>query len=205
MQKPIPSLFFSSILALLCSCTKYPLKPQDFQERTLAKLLCKEINHVRKRHDRQKLRNRSVLQKTAQEYASLLQKNIFFSHQNPLQEDQKTPLQRIIALGGARYSTLENLAKITIFQVPVSQKKFFILDREKGLFSILPNGPPLTYHTYKSASESIIQAWLDSPSHKKALLHPEMNTTGCGSSLFIDNNGIPMIIGVQLFQEEQTQ
>jgi uncharacterized protein YkwD len=161
-----------------------------------------QSNKVRASHHKRTLHEDPVLNKAAQDYADILKKYRFFDHIHPWNWFKKTPLKRVIAAGGEKKSTAENLAKISILNVPVEKKTFYILDHTQLLYAKTPNGPPIPLHSIYSGAQAVVQSWLDSPGHRENLLHSKLDRIGCGTSILTLSEKIPMIIAVQLFQAD---
>lgn len=159
-----------------------------------------QSNEARQQYDLHPLKMDTALRKAAQDYANILQQGKFFDHIHPSNSRKETPLKRVLFFGGKETSTAENLASISIFNIPVRNTTLYVIDREKNLYSSTPNGLPVSFHTEISAATSIVESWLNSPGHRENLLHKDLYRVGCGATIMKHQSSSPMIIAVQVLQ-----
>lgn len=113
---------------------------------------------------------------------------------------QRTPLERVLQAGGTHATTAENLAKISILQIPVQNTRVRVVDHKLGQYTKLGKEEIISHHTNNSAATSIVQSWMDSNVHRENLLYPTMTHMGCGVTIMYLPEKVPMIIAVQILQ-----
>ena len=132
-----------------------------------------------------------------------LQKDIFFNHAHPTNKKIENPKDRVLAVGGKNPNVSENIARITPLKIPIDQTSVVIVDATQYLYAHKSGGEAIPMHTYHSYGKIVVQAWLDSPGHRKNLLHKDANAIGCANTLIDRSGGVPTLISVQLFQHEE--
>ena len=189
------------IYCCVIACQRHmPIQLEAFHAQVLQTRLCDEVNRIRRMKALPSLNTAPWLTQAAQEYALYLSKSSYFDHVHPSDPTRETPLKRAVAAGSPYMSTAENLAKIAALKSNYNQKTFFIITTTPPRFSTSRGGPALELHTYQSASEQLVEGWMNSTSHRENIFSHEWTTTGCGVSIKLQNNGIPMLIGIQMFQ-----
>lgn len=71
-------------------------------------------------------------------------------------------------------------------------------------FSYQKNGPPILNHTYISLAESLLEAWMNSPAHRRNILNPDFSFLGTGAYHFQDTkfHNIDKVKAVQVFSSK---
>ncbi|MAA80376.1 MAG: hypothetical protein CL916_14065 [Deltaproteobacteria bacterium] len=157
---------------------------------------------MRLNHNQSSLTVDAVLNKTAQRYAKVLRKGDFFSHIHENSTIERTPLDRVLYSGGVQATTAENLAKISVLQLPVEKFQVHVVDHKKSLYRKKNNMSLIPHHTNITAARTLVQSWMDSKVHRENLLFPTMTHIGCGSSIMFLPNKVPMIIAVEILQSQ---
>lgn len=107
----------------------------------------------------------------------------------------RTPMMRIDHFGGDFMATAENLARLSIFQLPDDGRYY---KSEAGEF-LDQHGKPIIFHTYASMARKVVDGWMHSKGHRKNLMD-DYNYLGCGvSSVVKSKNGVPEIYFTQNF------
>ena len=141
-----------------------------------------------------------MLTKAANRYAEALGQGSQFSHIQYGTEFEKTPLDRVLHIGGIKATTAENLAKIAVLQIPVVKTTVIAVDHSKIEYRMPNQKSLIPHHTIETASDAVVQSWMDSQGHRENLLYPTMTHIGCGVSFMYPQKNVPMIIAVQLLQ-----
>ena len=187
----------------ILSCRHHPRqKHVHINEQNAAQQICLKSNQKRKQNSRSNLIIDKTLNKTAQNYANVLREGTFFSHNNIQDLSQRTPLQRVLKAGGAHATTAENLAKISILQLPVQNTRVRVVDHKTSQYTKIGEEEIIPHHTNDSATTSIVQSWMTSTVHRENLLYPSMTHMGCGVSIMFLPEKAPMIIAVQILQSQ---
>ena len=77
-----------------------------------------------------------------------------------------------------------------------------MIDHQKSLYSKSNGVTPLLHHTNKTAAKSTVESWMNSAVHRENLLFPSMTHIGCGASILLSPQKVPMIIAVQVLQSQ---
>lgn len=144
-----------------------------------------------------KLRNMAAL------HSEEMGKYEFVDHYHPKSGKYKTPQKRGKIFDVEVHA--ENVASETVYDY-VSGKKFIIVPHGNGYqYFYKKEGKPLSRHTYASFANALIQAWMNSPSHRANILHPDLAYMGC--AVFIPqsqtvSSSIPQAYATQDFSYE---
>lgn len=142
------------------------------------------------------------LERSAWNHARRMAEKNFFSHDDPLDRQRKTPDQRAKRAGVKNPYLAENIA--TTFGVQYnSGDPVYPLQGGAAGYSLTPRGEPLPNHTYLSLAKALVQQWMDSPGHRANILSNDALQLGTGLFLFYDRDGLvgmPMFTAVQNFQ-----
>lgn len=156
-------------------------------------------NEIRIKYNLNPLEFNQKLENSATMHARDMVENDFFSHENHRERLKKTPNDRGKINGIGNPFVAENIAEGYGLRYRSNQAVFL---RGKGQFSLSPNGPLIVENTYLSLGEAVIEAWMNSKSHRLNILAPKALQLGCGSAFFIDKsfNEMPSFMMVQNFQ-----
>jgi len=131
--------------------------------------------------------------------AQIMAKTGDVSHENPGNPQYATLSQRLAAVGLNPRFAAENLAYTFAVRYRSGDRLYVREENGQKIFSYQPNGPPLPPHTYVSFSKSVVDQWLNSPGHRRNLLHSEPKFLGVGCRQAKDESGLPMIYCCQVF------
>lgn len=159
-------------------------------------------NDVRRHRGLKVLSWSPELERAAWNHARRMAEKNFFSHDDPLDRQRKTPDQRGKRAGIKNPYLAENIA--TTFGVQYnSGDPVYPLQGGAGGYSLTPRGEPLPNHSYLSLAKALVQQWMDSPGHRANILSTDALQLGTGLFLFYDREdleGMPMFTAVQNFQ-----
>ena len=158
-------------------------------------------NATRRAHGQPELQPSAHLEHAARRYAQRMVDEGFLAHEDPHDASMRTPKQRAEAAGVENALPAENLATHPGFQFD-SGEPLVVLDPKGPDGPVLarkPGGPPIPKHTYETLAASVVEQWMNSPGHRKNLLHPEAKALGVGAALYREQD-IPSFVLVQLFQ-----
>ena len=174
----------------------------DLNEQRIAETICHLSNTKRRENDQSMLYVDKTLQKTANDYANILRKENFFSHEYRKSDFEKTPLDRVLIRGGKNTTTAENLAKISILELPTRKYKLEVINHKKSLYRYQDSVESIPHLSNKSAAAAVVRSWMNSENHKKNLLYPKMTHIGCGVTISYPPRNVPMLIAVQVLQSQ---
>ncbi|MBW2245179.1 MAG: hypothetical protein JRH01_24665 [Deltaproteobacteria bacterium] len=154
-------------------------------------------NEVRARHGKKSVRRNALLEIAASGHASRMVEGGFFSHRDP-EPELETLAMRVALAGVANGKPAENIA--TAFAIRYEHgKRVFVIDKERGLFSLTRGGEPIAFHTYLSFADALLAQWMDSPGHRANILSDNAVELGCGAAPY-RKDGFPKFMAVQVFQ-----
>lgn len=118
------------------------------------------------------------------------------SHTNPFPLIS-TPLDRVRFAGLEPRQVAENIALITIYDVPSGVSVYYL----KGDPTLRDgrSGEPVRPHTYRSFAKAIVAAWMNSPGHRQNVVDPKLHYLGCAVRPARSVDGVDMLFGVQVF------
>ena len=208
----VPSLFVATVSA--CSAGRHTVdaailgagqssldRPIDFQRvdhDALSDAIVKTTNAVRAKHGLPELEHNRTLDEAGASHARRMVDKQFLSHDDPFDERRRTPADRVRRAGGSNPTPAENIADVPAFRIESGQP-FYVLDADEPVIALEPEGPPVERHTYASYAASVVEGWMNSPGHRKNLLHPDALEIGVGAAMYRQNE-VPTFIVVQVFQ-----
>lgn len=214
-RRPIlPLLLVCAVLLTACSARRHTVdaailgtqqgnldRPIDFDRvdySALADAIVKTTNAVRAKHNLPALEHNRTLDKAGASHARRMVDKQFLAHEDPFDERRRTPADRVRRAGGDNPTPAENIADVPAFRIDSGQP-FYLLDPDEPVIALEPDGPPVERHTYASYAASVVEGWMNSPGHRKNLLHPDALEIGVGAAMYRQNE-VPTFIVVQVFQ-----
>lgn len=119
------------------------------------------------------------------------------SHTNPFPMIA-TPVDRVRQVGLNPKQVAENIALLSVYNVP-SGTNFYISDERDGRLRDLRTGDVLEHHTYESFAAAVVQAWMNSRSHRANMVNPELTHLGSSTKATQSMQGVGMVFAVQVF------
>ena len=121
------------------------------------------------------------------------------SHENPENEKYQTLIKRVRAVGVNPGFAAENVAKVFGLQYE-SGRPFYTREvKGKTIFSFTPNGPAIPPHTYESFARALVEAWMNSPGHRKNILHESAEYLGVSCVISAAKSEMPLFFCAQVF------
>ncbi len=124
------------------------------------------------------------------------------SHENPLPLTA-TPADRVRAAGLSYRQVAENIARLGILDLPAGNTQLGLGVRKRqgrDEYYQLETKRTVESRTYAGFAAAVVQAWMNSPSHRANILNPEYASLGCGARAGRDLvNGHEQIYAVQVF------
>ena len=173
------------------------IDPERFDDALMRSALFYASGQARVRHGASRPARARPLEAMAQDYAERMRDKGFVAHEDPYDPGRRTPKDRAVRVGILNPMISENLATNATIEYVSGQRVYY--KGVPGKFSATPEGPLLPPHTYASLAKRLVQQWLNSPGHRKNLLHPQVVELGCGVA-FQWENTFPIVYAVQNFQ-----
>lgn len=158
-----------------------------------------KTNEVRRLNNLSQLEYNKLLEDMAIMHSKDMVNKKFFSHENQYDKNKRTIIDRAYFVGIKNPNIAENIAESFGLQYNPNTKVFL---RGKGKFSYSPEGELIPSHTYLSLATQVVNTWMNSPGHRKNILHPSAVQIGIGAYLFYDSafNYMPSFKITQNFQ-----
>jgi uncharacterized protein YkwD len=103
----------------------------------------------------------------------------FVGHENPAEPEKKTLENRVHLIGLKPSFVAENVASAFGRQYKPGQKYYEREENGQKIYSYTPKGSNIPMHTYISFAEALVDSWMNSPGHRKNILHPSPKFLGC--------------------------
>ncbi len=180
------------------------LKEIDFESVDYALLsaaVFHETNRRRIEHELPPLRFREKLREAAKIQARSMAAREMVTHGHP-DEGKRAPVDRLDHVGLLGAFSAENVA--LTFGIRYESERPFMTREEDGttVFSYEPGGEPIAPHTYVSMASSLLDGWMNSPGHRKNILHPMPDELGTGHEHGKNAVGMDVFYSVQVFFKE---
>lgn len=170
------------------------IDPENLNTSLLEAAVFHASNEVRANKKKAQYTHSPILQKSARFHSEYLYSIDKLDHLNRKEKKYRTPSDRIKSFGGSFYSTAENLAQESIYQLK-NGEAFYI---ENGQFYD-GKGNPLKLHTYASLARKVLDDWMHSKGHRQNLMD-DYAQLGCGVSAIANpRNNTPYIYITQNF------
>ena len=174
------------------------IDPESINQRLLDAAVFHETNRRRAEHRLPALVYHPKAEEMARIQALAMAKGKFVDHNNP--DPKRKTMEDRAKVVGLRPSVLaENVA--SSFGRRYQSGKSFYTREERGrtIYSYEPNGPPIPMHSYISFAEDLVESWMQSPGHRKNILHKEPDYLGCACELPRDPNAMETFYCAQAF------
>jgi len=131
--------------------------------------------------------------------SQIMKKRGSISHENPEVPKHGTLIKRVESVGVKPGFAAENVA--TAFGLSyVSGRSFYKREgRGKTVFSYTPEGPGMPPHTYESFARALVEAWMNSPGHRKNILHESAEYLGASCVASLAKSEMPIFYCTQVF------
>jgi uncharacterized protein YkwD len=160
------------------------------------------LHETNRRRAGQKLRPLKTHPKAVQ--VAFIQSHIMakrgsISHDNPENPKFETLTKRIRSVGVNPGLAAENVA--TAFGLRYDSGKAFYKrkQRERTTFSYTPNGRAILPHTYESFAKSLVDAWMNSPGHRRNILLADAEFLGVSCIASFAKSEMPIFYCTQVF------
>lgn len=165
----------------------------------LAAAIFHETNRRRANHKLPSLAFDAAARRAANLQAQLMAQTGDVSHEHPGNPQHATLSKRLAGVGLNPRFAAENLAYTFAVQYRSGDHLYVREENGEKIHSYKPAGPPLAPHTYISFAKTVVDQWLNSPGHRRNLLHREPKFLGVGCRPAKDKSGLPMIYCCQVF------
>jgi uncharacterized protein YkwD len=175
-----------------------PIDPANINQKLLEAAVFHETNRRRAEERLPALRYDAKAHDMGRLQARAMAKDQVVEHENP-DPKLRTMQDRAKAVGLRPRVLAENVA--SAFGRQYKSGKNFYVREENGrtVYSYEPEGPPIPMHTYLSFAEELVESWMQSPGHRKNILHKEPEYLGCACELAPKKSGMETFYCAQVF------
>ncbi len=145
------------------------------------------------------LKHHAKAMAAAEIQSQIMQKRGAISHENPEVPKYATLIKRVQSVGVNPGFAAENVA--TAFGLRYDSGRNFYKREERGktIFSYTPEGPGMPPHTYESFARALVEAWMNSPGHRKNILHQAPEYLGASCLVSVGKSDMPIFYCTQVF------
>lgn len=154
-----------------------PLDFGDLDHALLSAAIFHETNRRRAAHDRPALRYLPELRSAARIQAQGMRRTQAVSHQHPDPEVASLG-ERLAEVGLEPRFQAENVAMVFGIRYESGSDYFPRREDDRWVLSATPDGPPIPPHSYGSFAASLVDGWMNSPGHRRNLLHRSAEFVG---------------------------
>ncbi|MCB1131475.1 MAG: hypothetical protein KDN05_10130 [Verrucomicrobiae bacterium] len=149
---------------------KKPIDFSDIDQALLSAAVFHETNRRRAEHDLPALKYLPKLREAALIQARDLRERQVIGHRGS-EPDIRTLGDRFEKVGLRPRFRAENVATVFGVRYEAGTKLFTREENGERIFSKKPDGPAIEPHSYRSFAKNLLDAWMDSPGHRKNILH----------------------------------
>lgn len=164
----------------------------EFDTNLLAAAVFHETNRRRELQGLPALSFNPGAQEAAAMQARIMAKKGKISHDNPEHPELKTLQDRVRKAGLTPQFAAENVA--TAFDIQYESGRTFYERVENGrtIASYTPKGKSIPRHTYLSFAKQLLDGWMNSPGHRKNILHKSAKSLGASCVPGVESGSGPM-------------
>jgi uncharacterized protein YkwD len=171
----------------------------SINSRLLSAAVHHETNLRRERHRLPPLKYDMRAEEAARMQAEAMAQGRFVGHINPLDASRRDLADRVRLAGLRPAFAAENVAQA--FGRHYKSGRPFTVEKagNEVVYRYAPSGEAIPMHTYLSFAADLLDGWMDSPGHRKNILHQRPHFHGCSASPGRDATGMEIFHCVQVF------
>jgi uncharacterized protein YkwD len=211
------SVWFALVLALAAAQSQanfFQLSPEQFSATREAKeeirfeavnsgllsaAVLHETNRRRVAEGLPPLKHHAKAIEAAEIQSQIMKKRGSISHENPENPKYATLIKRVQAVGVKPGFAAENVATSFGFRYQSGRAFYKREERGKTIFSYTPEGPAMKPHTYESFARALVESWMNSPGHRKNILHESAEYLGASCVVSLAKSEMPIFYCTQVF------
>jgi uncharacterized protein YkwD len=173
-----------------------PIEPEGLDQWRFDEAIRHATNTERCRRGLAPLAEEPALSRAASLHSGDMVIHDFFDHTSPV--GGRATLGDRYAQTGVQYSSAaENIATISLYDF--GGKHFSRRNPAACDFTFTQGGPSIPRRSYGGAARALMNIWMDSPGHRRNILHPGMSHHGAGVAFQPDPENCGMLLVVQDF------
>lgn len=158
-----------------------PIDFTRFDQSLMVAAIFQETNRVRRQMGLLPFTHMTKLDEAADLKAAIGVLQGELSHRNPIPLTA-TPADRVRAVGLSYRQVAENIARLGILDLPAGNSQVGMRKREgRDEYYHLETKRTLEPRTYAGFAAAVVQAWMNSPSHRANIVNPDFQSLGCGA------------------------
>src|SRR5688572_17858243 len=178
---------------------KEEIRFESVKSELLSAAVLHETNRRRVAEGLPILKHHAKAIEAAQIQSQIMKKRGAISHENPEVPKYGTLIKRVQSVGVNPGFAAENVA--TAFGLRYDSGRNFYKREERGktIFSYTPEGPGMPPHSYESFARALVEAWMNSPGHRKNILHESPEYLGASCVVSLAKSQMPIFYCTQVF------
>lgn len=162
-----------------------------------------ETNRRRREHGLPELRFDAKVMRAARLHAEAMARHKFVGHENAFEPRLESMPDRARIAGLQPRFLAENVAS-AFGRHYESGEKFYVRSANgQTIYSHRPDGPQISMRTYVEAAEAVVEGWMNSPGHRKNILHKSPQYLGCACEPSPMERAMQKLYCVQVFYAPQ--
>jgi uncharacterized protein YkwD len=179
------------------------IDPANINQQLLEAAVFHETNRRRAEQGLAALRYDAKAHEMARLQARAMAKDQAVEHENS-DPKLRTMQDRAKAVGLRPRVLAENVASAFGRRYKSGQNFYIREENGRTIYSYEPEGPAIPMHTYLSFAEALVESWMQSPGHRKNILHKEPEYLGCACELSPKKSGMETFYCAQVFHSVQS-
>lgn len=209
MLRPLLPILFAAFFAVLltpaeaqakCSVERVAGEEKSISYKRLNQALLDaailaQVNYYRCKHGLSKLAPASGLRKQASKHSMWMAKYGKLSHK--ASSGSSRNLTGRLKSSGLKFKTgAENIGVMRFYNI--DGRRFLIRSSGQCVFTT-PSGQPIGPHSYRSLAQLAVREWMESPGHRKNILHRKLRHTGSGAGIRPNSQHCGAVFLTQIF------
>lgn len=175
------------------------IAPRQIDADLLDAAVFHETNRRRQRHGLPPLGFDAGAREAARLQSAAMAEHGFVGHGNPFDAELRTPMDRAQRAGLAPKFLAENVANAFLRAYEEGTRVHVRTENGKRVLSEEPGGPPIPMQDYLGFAEALLDDWMDSPGHRKNILHSAPEYLGSACSTKVPDEPMPKLSCTQIF------
>ena len=175
------------------------IAPQRIDADLLDAAVFHETNRRRQRHGLAPLGFDARAREAARLQSAAMAEHGFVGHDNPFDAELRTPMDRAQRAGLAPKFLAENVANAFVRAYEEGARVHVRTENGKRVLSEEPGGPPIPMQDYVGFAAALLDDWMDSPGHRRNILHSAPEYLGSACSTTVPDAPMPKLSCTQIF------
>lgn len=181
------------------AAARQAIDPQRIDADLLDAAVFHETNRRRQRHGLPPLDFDVRAREAARLQSAAMAEHGFVGHENPIDAELRTPMDRARRAGLIPKFLAENVANAFLRAYEEGTQVHVRTENGKRVLSEEPGGPPIPMQDYVGFAKALLDDWMDSPGHRKNILHSAPEYLGSACLTEVPDAPMPKLSCTQVF------